>query len=351
MSGKPSERRLNNPSGQAEERIGFLLVPDFSMIGLFSAVEPLRVANRAAGRDLYSWHLFSENGDPVAASNGLTLLVESSIDAIQRFPTVVVCASFDPALHASRKLLAWLRRLDRQGSELGGIDTGAYILARAGLLNGYRATLHWENVAGFAEAFPDVNVTGELYEIDRRRFTCSGGTGALDMILSRISATHGHDLAVGASESLLHARIQSPEDHRNMTLGLSLRARHPALLKILHAMDQHLEDPLALDDLAQIANVSRRQLERLFRNLLGDTPSGYYLKLRLRRARYLLEQTAMPVLDVSLACGFTSPPYFSRAYRKQYGFSPREHRRQLHGARQRTGRFKIDGALIPPAEE
>ncbi|MEM7172055.1 MAG: GlxA family transcriptional regulator [Pseudomonadota bacterium] len=324
----------------AEDRVGFLLVPDFSMIGLFSAVEPLRVANRASGKNLYSWHLFSEDGAPVAASNGLSLLVESSIDEVRRFPTVIVCASFDAEKYESKKVLAWLRRLDRQGSDLGGIDTGAHVLAKAGLLNGYRATLHWENMPGFSEAFPDVNATGELYEIDRRRFTSSGGTGALDMILSRISAKHGHDLAVGVSESLLHARIRSPEEHQNMTLGLRLRARHPALLQIVQAMEDHLEDPLSLDDLANIAGISRRQLERLFRNLLDDTPSGFYLKLRLRRARYLLEQTAMSILDVSLACGFVSPPYFSRAYRGQYGFSPREDRRRLHGARMRTGRMQ-----------
>ena len=319
------------------ERIGFLLVPEFSMMALFSAVEPLRVANRLSGRQLYSWHIFSEDGGPVVASNGMSLVAEASIGEIARFPSVVVCASFSPERYESKKLLAWLRRLDRQGSELGAIETGTHVLARAGLLDGYRVTLHWENLPSFAEEFPDIEVTGELFEIDRKRFTCSGGTGALDLILNRISASHGHDLAVAVSESLLHARIRSRDDHQRMALGLRLRVRNPSLLKIVTAMESNLEEPLSLDDLAALGNISRRQLERLFRNFLGDTPSGYYLKLRLRRARHLLEHTSMSVLDVALASGFVSPPYFSRAYRNLFGVSPREDRRNFRSSASRTG--------------
>ncbi len=319
------------------EQLGFLLVPEFSMMALFSAVEPLRVANRLSGRQLYSWHIFSVDGAPVVASNGMSLVAEASIGEIARFPCVVVCASFAPERYESKKLLAWLRRLDRQGSELGAIETGTHVLARAGLLDGYRVTLHWENLPSFAEEFPDIEVTGELFEIDRKRFTCSGGTGALDLILNRISASHGHDLAVAVSESLLHARIRSRDDHQRMALGLRLRVRNPSLLKIVTAMESNLEEPLALDELAALGNISRRQLERLFRNFLGDTPSGYYLKLRLRRARHLLEHTSMSVLDVALASGFVSPPYFSRAYRNLFGVSPREDRRNFRSSASRTG--------------
>jgi transcriptional regulator GlxA family with amidase domain len=204
---------------------------------------------------------------------------------VERFPAVVVCASFGVERHADRRVLAWLRRLDRQGSELGAIETGTYILARAGLLSGHRVTLHWENVPSFLEEFPDIEVTGELFEVHGKRFTCSGGTGALDLILNRISEHHGHKLAVAVSESLLHDRIRSRDDHQRMALELRLRVRNPALLRIVKAMETNLEEPLPLDDLAQIGTVSRRQLERLFRNLLGDTPSSYYLKLPSLRLR------------------------------------------------------------------
>ncbi len=242
--------------------------------------------------------------------------------------------------HIDRRVLAWLRRLDRQGSELGAIETGTYILARAGLLQGHRVTLHWENAPSFAEEFPDIEVTGELFESHGKRFTCSGGTGALDLILNRISADHGHELAVAVSESLLHDRIRSRDDHQRMALELRLRVRNPALLSIVRAMEANLEEPLALDDLAAIGKVSRRQLERLFRNFLGDTPSSYYLKLRLRHARHLLEHTSLSILDVSLASGFVSSPYFSRAYRACFGVSPREDRRRLQGTFSQTGRIQ-----------
>jgi len=323
---------------QQPERIGFLLMPQFSMMALFGAVEPLRVANRLSGRELYSWHIFSVDGAPVTASNGMALMAEAGIADIERFPVVVVCASFGPETFDNKRVHAWLRRLDRQGSELGAIETGPYILAKAGLLKGYRITLHWENVPSFIEEFPDIEVTGELYEVDGKRFTCSGGTGALDLILHRISSAHGHDLAVAVSESLLHARIRNPADHQRMALGLRLRVRNPALLKIVQAMELNLEEPLSLDDLAALGGISRRQLERLFRNLLNDTPSGYYLKLRLRRARHLLEHTSLSILEVSLACGFVSPPYFSRAYRAFFGLSPREDRRALQVPGGRTGK-------------
>ncbi len=330
---------LIQTNAELPERFGFLLVPDFSMIGFFSAIEPLRVANRVSGQRLYSWHVFSVDGQPVAASNGMTILAEAPISAVARFPMVMVCASFEPERHESRALLAWLRRLDRQGSSLGALETGARILARASLLGGYRATLHWEHVPAFAEQFPDIEVTDELFEIDRKRITCSGGTAAIDLMLHLIAARHGQELALEVSEQLLHAQIRSPNDHQRLALGQRLGVRHPKLLRIVQAMQDNLEEPLGLDELAAVGGVSRRQLERLFRAHLGDTPSGYYLKLRLRRARQFLEQTEMSVLNVSLACGFFSAPYFSRAYRALFGRAPREDRRNFRRAAGRTGRF------------
>ena len=315
------------------------------MIALFSAIEPLRVANRISGRTLYDWKLLSIDGKPVTASNDMSLVVDAGISSIDRFPIVVVCASFAIGRIAEDKqLLGWLRRLARQGSELGAIETGTYVLAKAGLLDGYRATLHWENIASFAEEFPEIEVTGELFEMDRKRFTCSGGTGALDLILNRISRDHGHELAVGVSESLLHDRIRTRDDHQRMALELRLRVRNPALLSIVRAMEENLEEPLSLNELAGIGGISRRQLERLFRNLLGDTPSSYYLKLRLRHARHLLEHTSLSILDVSLASGFLSAPYFSRAYRAYFGKSPRDDRKQLQSSVSVTGRVRQTAA-------
>jgi transcriptional regulator GlxA family with amidase domain len=324
---------FHGPSRETPERIGFLLVPRFSMMAFFGAVEPLRIANRLAGRALYSWHIFSLDGEPVPASNGMTVMAEAPIAAVERFPAVIVCASFEPHNHETKALLSWLRRLDRQGAILGGLDTGTHVLARAGLLNGHRATLHWENLPAFTEEFPDIETSAELFEIDRKRVTCSGGTAAIDMMLHVIWTDHGQELAMGVSEQLLHDRIRSPGDHQRMALGLRLGVRHPKLLAIVEAMEQAVEDPLSLDRLAALGGVSRRQLERLFRAHLGDTPTGYYLKLRLRRARHLLEQTEMSVLQVGTACGFASAPYFSRAYRGLFGRPPRDDRRHAWSRR------------------
>ena len=311
------------------ERIGFLLVPQFSMLGFLAAVEPLRVANRLSRRRLYEWHVFSQDGQAVAASNGMAIVAEAAIAAVPAFPMVIVCASFEPEAAASKPLLAWLRRLDRQGSVLGALETGVYLLAQAGLVARSRVTLHWENLPGFQERFPEIQVTDELYEIDGKRITCAGGTAALDMMLHVIGARHGQDLALAISEQMLHARIRNPDDHQRMALGLRTGVRHLRLLKILEAMEASVEEPLASEALAALGGISRRQLERLFRAHLGDTPTGYYLKLRLSRARHLLEQTEMSVLQVALASGFDSAPYFSRAYRALFGRSPREDRRAI----------------------
>ena len=334
---------LNQANHEPPEKLGFLLVPEFSMIGFFSAVEPLRVANRLCGRPLFSWHIFSVDGEPVQASNGMAIVADAPISAIARFPTVIVCASFEPERYNNKAVLAWLRRLDRQGTRLGALETGTLILARAGLLDGHRATLHWENLPAFAERFPDIEVTQELFEIDRKRITCSGGTAAIDLMLHLIAARHGQGLAIEVSEQLLHARMRSPDDHQRIAVGQRLGVRHPKLIRIVEAMENNLEEPLGLDELAAIGGISRRQLERLYRGHLGDTPTGYYLKLRLRRARQFLEQTEMSVLDVSLACGFISAPYFSRAYRALFGRAPRDDRRNFRAGEGRTGWF-----LTPP---
>jgi len=335
------------PSEDLPERVVFLLLPRFSMMAFFSAVEPLRVANRLSGRELYSWHVFSVDGAPVAASNGMTVVAEASIAAVKAFPWVFVNVSFEPERHESASLLAWLRRLDRQGTRLGGLENGAFLLARAGLLDGCKATVHWENAPAYAERFPKVLLTQELFEIDRNRWTCSGGTAALDLMLYMIEQRHGRQLAVSVSETLLHARMRAPDDHIRLALGRRIGVRHPRLLRIVEAMHENMEEPLPLETLAKLGGLSRRQLERLFRAHVNDTPSGFYLKLRLRRARQYLEQTEMSVLDVSLACGFASPPYFSRAYRNLFGQSPRDDRRNLRTSGAVTGFFSArPGAVV-----
>ena len=308
------------------QTFGLLLVPNFSLLAFASALEPLRAANRAAGRALYDWRMLSVDGAPVASSSGVEVNCDGGLDSAGRLHTVLVVSGLTGTAYDERPAIAWLRRLSARGVRIGALSTGSYILARAGLLQGYRCTVHWENLAAFAEAFPDLEVTDELYEIDRNRLTCSGGEAALDMMLSLIALEHGRDLATQVSENFIHERIRDHSDQQRMALRTRLGISHPKLLSVIGLMEEHQEEPLPRAELARRAGLSTRQLERLFRKYLGRTPTRYYLDLRLHRARTLLHQTSMPILDVALACGFVSASHFSKCYRECFDKTPRDER-------------------------
>lgn len=311
-------------SGPTPELIGFLLLPRFSMMAFFSAVEPLRIANRISGRPLFDWRLISEDGSPVTASNGMTLLADQAIDSIHHLPSLALCSGFDPERYLSRALKRWLHRLAAAGCVLGGIDTGCFLLAEAGLLSGERVTLHWESLPSFKERFPGIATSNELFELGARRFSCAGGTAAMDMALDVIARRHGQHLAVDVSEQLVHERMRTRHDQQRMTLARRLDTHNARLVEAVDLMERHLETPLTLPDIARRSGVSLRQLQRIFADELGHSPRDWYLGLRLQRAHYLLTETDLDVLVVSLACGFTSSPGFSRAFRQRYGCSPRQ---------------------------
>jgi transcriptional regulator GlxA family with amidase domain len=251
-------------SNESPEIFGFLLIPQFSMLGFTSAVEPLRSANRLAGRRLYQWQLITEDGRPVVSSSDIEVVPHAGLDRVARLAQLIVVAGIDAHRYQNRKVLSALRRLARRGCSLGAVSTGTYLLARAGLLSGYRATIHWENLASFREEFPDLEITSELFEIDRDRVTCSGGTAALDLMLSLIGRTHGRTLATQVAEQFLHERIRDTRDPQRMTLRNRLGVSHPKLLTVAAEMEANLEEPLARAELARRAELSSRQLERLF---------------------------------------------------------------------------------------
>lgn len=315
--------------GTEPEPVGFLLVPRFSMMAFISAVEPLRVANRFAGRTLFSWHIFSADGGPVEASNGMSLAAEAAIDKAA-VPTLIVCAGFDPRAHGKKPLIATLRRLAHRGVTLGALDTGAHLLARAGLLDDSRVTMHWEAVPAFREDFPDIEVSDELFEVGDGHFTCAGGTAAIDLMLDMIARKHGSDLAVKISEQFIHERIRDRHDAQRLKLAKRLGVTNSRVLRIVELMERHLDEPLSARRLASSAGVSGRQLERLFRANLGVTPGAYYLGLRLQRVRQLLRETDKSVLEIALACGFTSASSVSRAYRARFGVAPSQDRKEEH---------------------
>jgi transcriptional regulator GlxA family with amidase domain len=258
----------------------------------------------------------------VAASNAILAMVDGDLAAVPENATVIICGGLNVQHHADKRLVAWLRKIARKGPDIGAVCTGAHILAEAGLLDGYRCTIHWENLPGFSEAFPEIDATGGLFEIDRDRFTSAGGTTALDMMLTLIASQHGPELASSVAEGILHAPIRHHSEHQRMSLPARIGARHPKLVGIIEEMEGNLEEPLSPSLLARQAGLSTRQLERLFRRYLDRSPKRYYLELRLKKARSLLLQTDMSVINVALACGFSSPSHFSKCYRAFYGRTP-----------------------------
>lgn len=320
---------------EATEVVVFFLVPDFSMIAFASAIEPLRIANRLSGKRLYDWPLVSRDGQAVRASNGVAVEVDLAMGDVafdggaaggRGLPTICVASGLHGERYADREVFAWLRRMDRHGAVIGALCTGAHILARAGLITDHRCTIHWENLPGFVEAFPDIDVAADLYEIDRNRFTCSGGTAPLDLMLSRIAEAHGEELATKVSEQCLLDRIRGPHDRQRMPIRMRLGVHHPKLINAIELMEANIEEPLPQEQLAHYIGLSRRQLERLFRRHMGRTPAQYYLELRLERARHLLYQTDLPIMSIACACGFVSASHFSTCYRQMFGRTPRAER-------------------------
>lgn len=304
----------------------FLLLPGFSAMGFISAIEPLRVANRFRG-ELYRWQVLSLDGGPVAASNGMSVNADAALLTLGKGATLVVVAGFEPLRVVTPALQHWLRRLDLEGVTLGAIDTGSVVLAEAGLLDGHRVALHWEALQAFRESYPTLQASDELFEVDGRRITCAGGTASIDLMLDLIGQAHGSELAIQVSEQFVLGRIRPRKDHQRMQIATRYGLSNKKLVQVIGEMEQHMEPPLSTLELADKVKVTRRQLERLFKLYLNDTPRHFYLRLRLDRGRQLLRQTDMSVLQVSIACGFESASYFTRSYRSHFAKSPREDRR------------------------
>jgi transcriptional regulator GlxA family with amidase domain len=317
---------FESKTASTPQRVAFLLLPDFSMMAFTSSVEPLRAANRLSGRKLYSWQILTHDGQPTKASNGIAIVPDGSLFEDLEADALFVCAGVRAERFSDQKVFDRLRDVSRNRIALGGVCTGSLALARAGLLDGYRCTIHWENVEGFVEDFPRLDITATLFEIDRDRYTCSGGTAPLDMMIYAISRDFGDQLAIGVAEQMLHNFVRQPHDAQRMSIQYRTGISNAKLLAVIAYMEAYLESPVTLTELAKSVDLSVRQLERLFRNHLGKAPTKYYLELRLQRARLLLRQTTMPILQVAVASGFQSASHFARCYRELFGCAPRSER-------------------------
>lgn len=309
-------------------QIAFLLVPQFSMMAFSAAIEPLRSANRMSERRLFEWTLVSVDGNEVTASNGIGIPVNQSMNQLTKTDMLVVCAGLEPAQFApTHRVHAHLRRLARRGAIVGAISTGSFILADAGLLTGRRCTVHWEYADLFRSRYPALNVCRDLYVLDRRVFTCSGGTAALDMMLHFVTEVSTSDVAVAVAEQFIHPKIRQQQDHQRLEMQTRYGIDSPKLVEIITLMEAAVENPLDMRQISERVGISTRQVERLFREQVATSPKIFYLKLRLARARTLLRQTINPIWAVAIECGFASSSHFCTAYKRIHGIAPSDERR------------------------
>ena len=312
------------------QKYGFLLLPHYSMLGFSSAIETLHMANWVAGKELYQFCTIGHETREIASNTSvstvtdyLTSNVPSDLDAI------FVCGVSPITKNENPTLEKWLVGQAKKGLGLGGICTGSHLLAKAGLLNGYRATIHWWSLAHLRDEFPETIVSNHLFEVDRDRFTCSGGTAAMDMMLFLIGKQHGMTLASSISEQFVCERIRSQEDPQRIPLQTRIGNGQPKLIEAVQLMEANIREPLSTDDLAYHVGVSRRHLERLFKQNLSIVPSRYYLEMRLQHAKQLLLQTDKSITDVGIECGFGSAPHFSTTYKSFFGITPRKERKHV----------------------
>jgi len=319
----------NNSQQHKELRYGFLLLPNFSLIAFSSAIEPLRMANWIEGSNCYSTSLISHDGKAVTSSSGVQLQVNHSLKELPYFDAVFICGASPIARTGNEAVIDWLKKQADSPMAIGGIGTGSYVLAIAGLLEKYRATIHWWHIENLKQEFPKTQVTNRLFEIDGKRYTCSGGSASMDMMLFLIGRQHNMELAAAISEQFVCERIRGSDDHQKIPIKTRISANQPKLIEAVTLMEANIEEPLSTDDLAHHVQLSRRHLERLFKKHLRNVPAKYYIELRLTQARKLLRQSDKTILQIGLLCGFSSASYFSTAYKNHYQITPREERKNI----------------------
>ena len=313
--------RLNS-NVKSPRRFVFVLMENFTLLSFSSALDALRIANRMSGKTLYEWTFIGENEEVVSCSAGTQFKLDNSLIELHRDDTVLLCGGTSIQEATTKKLIGWLRREARRGLTIGGLCTAAYPMAKAGLLDEKKATIHWENQDSFAEEFLEVELTKTVFVCDGNRFTTAGGTSSIDLLLKIIADEHGEELANAVADQMIYSSIRTDQDTQRLSVPTRIGVRHPKLSKVIQMMEINIEEPISPSILAKDVGMSTRQLERLFRRYLDRSPKRYYMELRLQKARNLLMQTDMSVINVALACGFASPSHFSKCYRAHYDTTP-----------------------------
>jgi transcriptional regulator GlxA family with amidase domain len=311
----------------ADRRFHFVLLPGFWMLSLVPALDTLVNANLLAGRTMYDWVLCSQDGQPVASTQGTPTPVDFGLDYCGTPTDIVIVAGTGVEQMDLSRLSVWLGRKVRGDVRVAGLGSAAFVMARANLLNDVPATMHWHYRDSFAETFPEVELSSRPYISEGNRLTSSGGVTSIDLFLDLIAQDHGVDFSIAVADSMNYQSVRQVQQSLRVDAPSSLRVTHPKLTPVLQTIEQNLEFPVPPSELAGLAGVSTRQLERLFRQYLGQTPKQYYMSARLRRAHFLLAQTQMSVMDVALACGFQSANHFAKCFRLEFGQTPAQMRR------------------------
>ena len=303
----------------------FLLLPDYSNLCLFNALEPLRAANSFLGHTYYSWSLVTLDGNPVDSSSGMALPIDGTLkDGAKAGASniLVLQASYNYQRHSHDGAVKSLRLYHSLFETLGGFDAGSYLLAKAGLLDGYSATIHWAELEVFAEKFHEVTVSDHRYVIDRNRITAGGATTALDLMIALIRKDHGAEIAMHVANLFIFDMERHHNTPQKQKLSASIEDHAPRIARAIHLMDQHIEHPLTIPELARQSGLSQRQLERQFLNIMESTVKGFYLKIRLLHAQHLLCETSLSVTEIGLRSGFKSRTSFSKRYSDHFGKPP-----------------------------
>jgi len=327
--GSPVARTYPPPAHKRCYDVAILLIPEFSQLCLSSIIEPLRLANMLSRRELFRWRLIGPSGEPVKCASGLPVGVTTDVES-ERIAlsggavpdAAIVCAGEGVERFCTSSVMSLFRLYARRGATLFGVNTGTWLLARSGLLDGIRCTIHWRKAAALSEKFEGLLTETALFVRHDPFVTCSGGFAAFDMMIDTIEREFGHDLARTVCRYVATDNARDGTASLATPASLRLAGTSAKLIGAIRLMEGNLEQPLPLNRIADMVGTSRRQLERLFHDYLSTTPCRHYLNLRLSRARQLLDCTELRILEIAIACGFESSSHFSKTFREHFGEAP-----------------------------
>jgi transcriptional regulator GlxA family with amidase domain len=308
-------------------KVTLLLFPGLSLLSLAATLDPMRGANRVLGRPAYGWRLVSIDGEMPVASCGLPIPVDGAFDSTEKQDALVLVAAFDAIRCATPPVLRSVRAAAKRSAIVGGVESGSWLMGLAGLLDGRRATTHWEDLEDFAQRFPNVDVQPDRFVVDEPVFTTGGATPALDCMLSLIRARNGYSAALDVASLYIYEEMRTGSDAQPIVSLGRIRQHEPRVAEAIRIMETHIDRPVTVAAIARRVGISTRTLETLFLKIVDVSPGAYYVALRLNAARRLVLDTSLPIADIAERTGFSAMASLSRAFRRQFGSPPSAARR------------------------